>query len=114
MIVELRTYTLKALHTGDFLKLYERAALPLQIKYLGHLIGFYVSEIGPLNEVVHLWGFASLAERERRRALMEADPAWSAYRQALLALDVVLEQNTKILRSTAFSPSIDFHTQQTA
>lgn len=111
MIVEHRTYTLKALHTGDFLKLYERAALPLQLKYLGHLIGFYVSEIGPLNEVVHLWGFASLAERERRRALMEADPGWAVYRQALLELDVVVEQSTKMLRSTSFSPTVSFAAQ---
>ncbi len=105
MIVEHRTYTIKALRTGDFLKLYERAALPLQLKYLGHLIGFYVSEIGPLNEVVHLWGFTSLAERERRRALMEADPGWAVYRQALQDLDVVVEQSTKMLRSTSFSPT---------
>lgn len=111
MIVEHRTYTLKALHTGDFLKLYERAALPLQLKYLGHMIGFYVSEIGPLNEVVHLWGFASLAERERRRALMEADPGWAVYRQALQELDVVVEQSTKMLRSTSFSPTVDLPSQ---
>jgi hypothetical protein len=106
VIVEHRTYTIKALRTGDFLKLYEQAALPLQLKYLGHLIGFYVSEIGPLNEVVHLWGFASLAERERRRALMEADPGWAVYRQALQELDVVVEQSTKMLRSTSFSPTV--------
>lgn len=111
MIVEHRTYTLKALRTGDFLKLYERAALPLQLKYLGHMIGFYVSEIGPLNEVVHLWGFASLAERERRRALMEADPGWAVYRQALQELDVVVEQSTKMLRSTSFSPTVDLPSQ---
>ncbi len=111
MIVEHRTYTLKALHTGAFLQLYEQAALPLQLKYLGHLIGFYVSEIGPLNEVVHLWGFASLAERERRRALMEADPGWARYRQALQALDVVVEQSTKMLRSTSFSPTLDLPLQ---
>lgn len=61
MIVELRTYTVKPLHTGDFLLLYEQAALPLQKKYLGHMIGFFVSELGPLNQVVHLWGFDSLA-----------------------------------------------------
>lgn len=111
MIVEHRTYTLKALRRGDFLKLYERAALPLQLKYLGHLIGFYVSEIGPLNEVVHLWGFASLAERERRRALMEADPGWAVYRQALQELDVVVEQSTKMLRSTSFSPTVALEAQ---
>ena len=71
MIVEMRTYTVKPLRTNDFLQLYERAALPLQKKYLGNLIGFFVSEIGALNQVVHLWGFDSLAEREQLRYQME-------------------------------------------
>ena len=104
MIVELRTYTLKALRTADFLALYEQAALPLQRKYLGHLIGFYVSEIGPLNQVVHLWGFDSLAERERRRAQMEQDPGWTGYRDALRLLDVIVDQETRLLKSVSFSP----------
>lgn len=104
MIVELRTYTVKPLRTTDFLQLYERAALPLQKKYLGQLVGFFVSELGPLNQVVHLWAFESLAERERRRMEMEADPGWALYRQALRELDVILEQESKILKSVPFSP----------
>ncbi len=104
MIVEMRTYTLKPLRTADFLNLYEQAALPLQLKYLGHLIGFYVSELGPLNQVVHLWGFDSLAERESRRLAMERDPGWTPYREALRDLDVILAQESKILKTTAFSP----------
>ena len=104
MIVELRTYTVKPLRTGEFLQLYEQAALPLQKKYLGQLIGFFVSEIGPLNQVVHLWGFESLAERESRRKTMEADPGWTLYRDALRELDVIVEQETRILKSAAFSP----------
>jgi hypothetical protein len=104
MIVEQRTYTLKPLRTRDFLQLYERAALPLQKKYLGHLVGFFVSEVGPLNQVVHLWAFDSLAERERRRKEMEADPGWPGYVSALRELDVILEQETKMLRSVSFSP----------
>ena len=100
----MRTYTIKPLRTGDFLALYEQAALPLQKKYLGHLIGFFVSEIGDLNQVVHLWGFDSLAERERRRGDMEKDPGWPLYRHALRELDVVLLQDNKILKSVPFSP----------
>ena len=104
MIVEQRTYTLKPLRTRDFLALYERAALPLQKKYLGHLVGFFVSEVGPLNQVVHLWAFDSLAERERRRKAMEEDPLWPGYVDALRELDVIVEQETKMLRSVSFSP----------
>ena len=104
MIVEQRTYTLKPLRTRDFLALYERAALPLQKKYLGHLVGFFVSEVGPLNQVVDLWAFDSLAERERRRKAMEEDPAWPLYVDALREMDVILQQETKMLRSVSFSP----------
>lgn len=104
MIVEMRTYTVKPLRTNDFLQLYERAALPLQKKYLGNLIGFFVSEIGALNQVVHLWGFDSLADREQLRYQMEQDPGWDLYRNALRDLDVIQQQETKILKSTAFSP----------
>lgn len=104
MIVELRTYTIKPLRTGDFLKVYEQLALPLQKKYLGHLIGFFVSELGPLNQVVHLWGYESMAERERRRKEMEDDPGWAVYRNALREADVIQAQETKLLKSVPFSP----------
>ena len=104
MIVEHRTYTLKPLHSGAFLELYERAALPLQKKYLGHLVGFFVSEIGPLNQVVHLWAFDSLAERERRRKAMEQDAGWPLYVKELRELDVIVHQETKLLKSVSFSP----------
>jgi hypothetical protein len=104
MIVEQRTYTIKPLRTADFLELYERAALPLQKKYLGHLVGFFVSEIGPLNQVVHLWAFDSLAERERRRKLMAEDAEWPFYIKELRALDIILEQETKVMKSVSFSP----------
>lgn len=49
----------------------------LQRRYLGHHIGCYVSEIGLLDQVIHLWGFSSMADREVRRARMEQDPEWA-------------------------------------
>jgi hypothetical protein len=105
MITELRTYTTKPGRAGEFVKLYEAMALPLQTRYLGGLIGFYVSELGALNQVIHLWRYQSLADREARRAQLEADPAWAEYRAALTKLDVMVEQHSSILRPTAFSPN---------
>ena len=104
MIVEMRTYTVKPQRTPDFLALYERAALDIQKKYLGHLIGFFVTEIGELNQVVHLWGYDSLAERERRRAEMMKDPGWPLYISELRAIDAIADQKSQIMRSTSFSP----------
>jgi len=34
---------------------------------------------------------------------MEADPGWALYRNALGELDVIVEQESKILKSVAFS-----------
>lgn len=104
MIVEMRTYTILPGRMAEFLNLYETQALALQKKYLGELLGFYVSEIGPLNQVVHLWRYESLAEREACRARMEADPEWATYRAASRQLDTLASQECKILKPTSFSP----------
>jgi hypothetical protein len=54
MFVEERIYTLQPGRTGDFLKLYEEEALAIQLKHLRTMVGYYSSEIGPLNQIIHL------------------------------------------------------------
>jgi hypothetical protein len=104
MIVDLRTYTMVPGKLKAFLTLYEAEGLPVQKRYLPRLIGYFVTETGTLNQVVHLWGYDSLADREQRRAAMEADPDWIAYRQKSAAAGNVQHQENKILRSVSFSP----------
>ena len=53
--------------------------LAVQKRILGHLVGYYSVEVGPLNQVVHLWAYDSLDERAKRRAALWADPEWLAY-----------------------------------
>jgi len=81
MIVEQRTYTVAHGCMEAYLQRYEREALPLLRRHLGRLLGCFVSEIGPLNQVVHLWVYDSLADRERRREALDADPAWHAFKR---------------------------------
>ena len=104
MIVELRTYTVRPLRAGDFLALYERLALPMQKEHLGHLIGFFVTEVGPLNQVVHLWAYADQAEREQKRDAMQRDPQWQAYLKMNTEAGYMQSMENHILRSTSFSP----------
>ena len=68
MIVEMRTYTLALGATGRYFKLYGEKGLAVQKRILGHLVGYYSVEVGPLNQVVHLWAYDSLDERAKRRA----------------------------------------------
>lgn len=104
MIVDLRTYTMVPGRLASFLELYEKEGLPVQEKHLGKPIGYFVTEVGALNQVVHLWGYESQADRERRRNAMDADPAWIAYRKKSAATGNIQLQENKILKSTSFSP----------
>jgi hypothetical protein len=100
MIVEERVYTLHPGKLPAFLKVYEEQGLAVQRRILGGLIGHYVSEIGTLNQVVHLWAYESLDDRERRRALLMLDAGFKAYLAAALSLIQTMEN--RILKPSPF------------
>jgi hypothetical protein len=102
MIVEHRTYLFQPGAIPKFLELYEETVLPLQKRILGNLIGYFVTEIGPLNQTVHLWGYASLDDRATRRAQLLAEPEWRAF--LARALPMIVSQESRILLPTRFSP----------
>lgn len=102
MIVEQRTYTLTHGTMAAYLERYEKHGLPVQRRHLGELIGFYVTEIGPLNQVVHLWRYESLADRERRREKLAADPEWHAFLRTNAGS--FTHQEVKIMKPAPFSP----------
>jgi len=104
MIVDLRTYTIKPGKMADFLALYEREGFAVQKRHLGEPVGYFVSEIGDLNQVVHIWKYASMAERETKRAGMEADPEWNLYRKHSAEAGYLHTQKNQILKSVPFSP----------
>lgn len=98
MIFDHRTYNIKPNRLAKFLETYERRALPLQRKYLGEPYGFFVTHIGPLSRVVHLWQYEELADRERRRDAMEADTEWQTYRRVALEEDTLVVMENHILK----------------
>jgi hypothetical protein len=102
MIYDHRTYTVHHGKMADYLDRYERLALPVQLRHLGRLVGFYVSDIGPLNQVVHIWAYDSIADREERRARMAADPAWKEFMKGNVG--TFSAQENKILKPASFSP----------
>jgi hypothetical protein len=102
MIIEQRTYRFKPGKIPTFMALYQERGLDIQTRILGNLLGYFVTELGPLNETVHLWGYDSLDDRTRRRAALMADPQWLAFLGEILPL--LETQESKILLPTAFSP----------
>ena len=104
MIFDLRIYTLKAGKLNAWLAMYEKHAFPIQVKYLGKPIMFTTTECGPLNQAIHLWGYASQAEREEKRGAMEKDPEWASFRKMSAEAGYMDHQENRILKSVPFSP----------
>ncbi len=102
MIVEQRTYTLYPGKTPEYLRLYESEGMAIQTRILGRLVGYFTTELGPLNQIIHMWGYESFEDRARRRAQMQADPGWKAYVGKVQPL--IHTQESKILNPTSFSP----------
>lgn len=97
MIIELRTYDIVAGKTGQYLDWYREFGIAVQIEHLGCLLGYYTTEIGDLNQVIHLWRYEDLAERSGRRAKLFADPRWLEFYNR--AISLIIKQRSAILTS---------------
>lgn len=102
MIVEERIYTLKPDCIDEFLKLYENEGMAVQLRHLPRMLGYFVTEIGVLHQVIHMWGYADFAERTRCRAAMRADPEWPPYVAKVRPL--FAKQENRIMLPTKWSP----------
>lgn len=102
MIVEERVYQFQPGTIPRFLDLYDAEVRGLQRRILGNLIGYFVTEHGPLNTAVHLWGYESLDDRMARRARLMQEPDWRAFLGKVTPL--MISQESRILMPTAFSP----------
>ena len=79
MIVEERIYTIKVGKVMEHFKAYEKSGLELQKRILGNMVGYYQSETGTLNQIVHLWAYEDMNDRARRRAELFSNPDWLRY-----------------------------------
>ncbi|WP_312794626.1 NIPSNAP family protein [Tianweitania sp.] len=102
MLYEIRTYRLKNGSGPEYLKAVGESGIAIQKQHLGSLVGYFSSEIGPLNEIVHIWAYESLDERQRRRSLLAADPQWQAFLPRIR--DLIVTADSKIMTPASFSP----------
>ena len=74
MIYEFRTYTLRPRTLPDVIQRFGDA-LDNRLKF-SPLAAFWFTEIGPLNQIVHVWPYESIEERAKVRAAAVAEGAW--------------------------------------
>ena len=74
MIYEIRTYQIAPGSLAEVEKRFGEA-YEYRKKY-SELTAFWHTEIGPLNEIIHVWGYNDLAERAKVRAEAAKDTNW--------------------------------------
>jgi len=102
MIVEERDYHVTTGKLAELVKLYETEGIELQKSYLGNLIAVFTTDIGALSTYTSLWAYDNFAEREERRARLQADEQWKAFLTKIQPL--IHTQHNRILVPTSFSP----------
>ena len=100
MIVEFRTYTLQP---GTVAQAEERfgQALPNRTK-VSPLAAFWHTEVGPLNQIIHVWPYEDLADRSKKRAEATKLEGWPPNSR-----EFVVDQQSQIFIPAPFSPKLE-------
>jgi len=102
VIVEMRSYVLRPGALPEFMRLMGSEGIDIERPVLGDMLGFYSTEIGTINKVIHLWRYASFEDRQQRRAQLAASPEWVAFVPKVLPL--IQEMHNELLNPAPFSP----------
>jgi hypothetical protein len=103
-VVDLRIYKMRRGGVPRFLELTDTMVIPVMLRHVGPPLAYFVTDIGPQDEVIHLWGYDSLGDMETRRRARNLDPQWPQYPEASRGL--IERQDTRVGRSLAL-PILD-------
>lgn len=103
MLYELRTYNLKPNTVPEALKRFADAIETRQT--YSRLVGFWHTEIGPLNQLVHLWAYEDLQQRADARAAAIADPSGKWPPKGIY--DMIETMESDILRPSPVNDPLD-------
>jgi hypothetical protein len=100
MIFEMRTYLLKP---GTPLQAEQAFGERIEARSkLSRIAGFWRTEVGTLNQIIHIWPYKDLNERDHIRAEAVKTGVWPPK-----IADFVLDMESKILHPAPFSPAFE-------
>lgn len=102
MLIDMRTYTCRPGMLPKHLKLYEEFGKAPQTRHLGQPIAWMTTETGNVNQFVHIWAYEDAADREAKRAAMEADPDWQAFKKMSADLGALAAQENRLMKPCDF------------
>jgi NIPSNAP len=102
MLLDVRTYTCRPGMIKKHLALYDKMGRAVQTKHLGQPFAYLVTETGNPNCYLHIWQYENAADREKRRAAMQADPEWIAYLEESGKLGALESQQNALMKPVEF------------
>ncbi len=102
MIHELRTYTIHPPKFKDFVAHTAKVGIKLRTKH-SKVVGYWTTEIGELNQVVHLWEYEDFDHRTRVRAALAKDKTWNT-RYLTRSRPMLQHQESMVLVPADFWP----------
>ncbi len=102
MLLDVRTYRVKPNHIKDQFALYEKYGKPAQTRHLGPPLAFLRTDVGDVNEYLHIWVYESAGDREKKRAAMQADPDWQDYLKRSKELGALVSQSNRLMTPVEF------------
>ena len=104
MIYELRKYTLKVGTMAAVVELYGNKGYPaFSPEEKARLVGYFTSDTGMLNQIVHLWRFKDDAERREHWASVFSNAAFMDFAKDLRPN--ILNQENQILNEAPWGPN---------
>ena len=108
MIYDFRVYTLNPGATPDYMDGVRELGLPIRQRHGVTLSGWYHSDIGDLNQVVHIWGFKDLKHMKEAKAAVYADPDWTG-KYVPRNRGLIQAQKTYLMNAPPFAPIYPIH-----
>ena len=105
-VYEMRTYSLYVGKLGEAVKHYQELGWPALQKggYDKKLIGYFISDVGTLNRLVHLWKFDDDADRRDFWARLLSDEEFLGFAAHFRPL--VMTQENQLLSAAPWGPQL--------
>ena len=103
-LYELRTYTLYVGKMSEAVKLYQELGFPAMQKgeHDKNLIGYFQSDVGTINQIIHLWKFEDDAARRKFWQSLFANADFMNFAGKFRPL--VMTQEVKLLLAAPWGP----------
>ena len=103
MIYNMRIYDLQPGTVPQYMAAVRELALKIREDHGVKLAGWYYTDIGALNRVVHIWAYEDYAHFEKAGEAVRSDPRWeNEYVPRVLPL--IVKQQDMMMKGADFFP----------